>query len=273
VVLAAALSTTGSGWASTDLSAGQGPAVNAQVPVIRPMNDAEQQSIGCIASAAATMVATYAVGPSEIIMLVVGGVIVPSSSSVLAASLMATMASLGCVGGATITPLVTRAWKELNEEQPASVPVTEEVATLPSEMQALANAQQDQGERDYTYAQGMGCIVAGGGSALAGAAIGASETLMITAGGLLVPSASPTLWLGIISTLVAGTCSLGAVATPGLLWAYEQKENIGDSLSQVAGFSGDNMAAVQPIGATFTPVDRGTLVPMPSAVSLVTGVR
>jgi len=253
------------------MSVGQDPPVNVQASALRPMNDAEQQSIGCIASAAATMAATYAVGPSEIIMLVVGGLIVPSSSSVLLASLMATMASLGCVGGATITPLITRAWRDFNQEPPT--PAAETTPAPSAEIQSVADVQQEPDDRDYSFDQGMGCIVAGGGAALVGAAVGASETLMITAGGLLVPSASPTLWLGIISTLVAGTCSLGAVATPGVLWAYDQKENIGTALSQATGLSGDNAPAVQPIGATFTRVDSDTLVPMPSAASLVSGVR
>jgi membrane protein DedA with SNARE-associated domain len=272
--LAAMLGATGSGWANTEGTTSQEQISEARMATFRPMNDTEQQSIGCIASAAATMAATYAVGPSEIIMLVVGGVIIPSSSSVLFASLMATMASLGCVGGATITPLVTRAWKEFNaREQSAFTSAADTGAPPIVEVQTIAGDQVQEGEPDYVFEQGMGCIVAGGTSALAASAIGASETLMITAGGLLAPSTSPTLWLGIFSTLVAGTCSLGAVATPGLLWAYEQKRNIGASLSQAAGFASGATTAVHPIGATFTPIERGTLVPMPPAASLVGGVR
>ena len=49
---------------------------------------------------------------------------------------------------------------------------------------------------------------------------------MIAAGGLLVPSMSSTLWLGLTSTVVAATCALGATATPVVLWAVEQKDNI-----------------------------------------------
>jgi membrane protein DedA with SNARE-associated domain len=268
------LGATGSGWANTEGTSSQEQISDIQMATLRPMNDTEQQSIGCIASAAVTMAATYAVGPSEIIMLVVGGVIVPSSSSVLFASLMATMASLGCVGGATITPLVTRAWTEFKaRDQTASTSAADTRVPPFGEVQASIGDQEQEIEPDYVFEQGMGCIVAGGTSAIAATAIGASETLMITAGGLLAPSTSPTLWLGIFSTLVAGTCSLGAVATPGLMWAYEQKKNIGASLSQAAGFSRGTTAAVHPIGATFTPIERSALVPVPPVASLVGGVR
>ena len=212
---------------------------DAQTPAIRPMTDAEQQSTGCIVSAAATMGATLAVGPSEIVMLVVGGLIVPSSSSVLYLTLMGTMASLSCAAGATITPLVTRLWRESQQDPEA---VTDQTASAKGVEKPAEEAQKndDQGLSD-SLKQGIGCVAAGTGSAAYATLVGANETLMITAGGLLVPSSTSTLWLGLMSTLVAGTCSLGAAATPAVLWAYEQKDNIGANLAYQASLLADGI--------------------------------
>lgn len=203
---------------------------DAQAPAIRPMSDGEQQSAGCIVSAAAAMGATYVAGPSELVMLVVGGVIVPSSSSVLFLSLMGTMASLACAAGATITPLVTRVWRESHQEQGAADAAG---APPPKDEGAQASSGDQEGPSD-TLKQGIGCVVAGTGAATYATLAGATETLMVSAGGLLVPSAASTLWLGLMSTLLAGTCSLGAAATPAVLWAFEQKDNIGASLAYQA---------------------------------------
>jgi hypothetical protein len=98
-----------------------------------------------------------------------------------------------------------------------------------------AAAGGDQGGLSDATKQGIGCLVVGGGAlTYATFVAGATETLMIAAGGLLSPSTTPTLWLGLTATLVAGTCSLGAAATPAVLWALEQKDNIGANLSYQA---------------------------------------
>ena len=97
-------------------------------------------------------------------------------------------------------------------------------------------APADQGGLSDATKQGIGCIV-GATSALGYAAYvaGATETLMIAAGGLLAPSVTPTLWLGLTATVAAATCSMGAAATPAVLWAVEQKDNIGANLSFASG--------------------------------------
>lgn len=126
-VLATALVVTGPGWAATGamapggaLTLAEAPAADApasadQVPAIRPMTDGEKQAAGCVISGVGTMAATYAIGPSEMIMLIVGGLIVPSNSEALFISLMATMASMGCGAGAAITPAVLWAWKQTDQ--------------------------------------------------------------------------------------------------------------------------------------------------------------
>ena len=119
-VLAATLFMAGPVWAATGQMAGttvvaEAPAIpeaSDQVPAIRPMTDGEKAAAGCIISGTAAMTAAYAVGPSELIMLVVGGLIVPSSSEVLFIGLMSTMASMACGAGAAITPAVLWAVKQ-----------------------------------------------------------------------------------------------------------------------------------------------------------------
>ncbi|MEI8394040.1 MAG: hypothetical protein WCF85_04835 [Rhodospirillaceae bacterium] len=103
-----------------------------------------------------------------------------------------------------------------------------------------AAATADQGGLSDATKQGIGCIATGTGSlAYATFAGGATESLMLVAGGLLAPSVTPTLWLGLTATLVASTCAMGAAATPAVLWAVEQKDNIGANLiyqAKVIGF-------------------------------------
>jgi hypothetical protein len=70
----------------------------------RAMTDEERNSAMCILGATTGMAASYAVGPSEVIMLVVGGVVVPSSSSILFWGLFGTIAAAGCAIGELATP-------------------------------------------------------------------------------------------------------------------------------------------------------------------------
>ena len=75
--------------------------------------------------------------------------------------------------------------------------------------------------------QGIGCLAAGAGSLVfADYWAGAAESIMVIAGGVLVPSVTPTLWLALTSTMVAATCTLAATATPFVLWVADQRNNI-----------------------------------------------
>ncbi|MEI7608158.1 MAG: hypothetical protein WCJ64_12335 [Rhodospirillaceae bacterium] len=102
----------------------------------------------------------------------------------------------------------------------------------------------DQGGLSDNTKQGIGCLVAGGAAlSYATFVAGATETLMIAAGGLLSPSSTPTLWLGLASTLTAATCALGAAATPAVLWAAEQKDAIAAHLAASVRDAGHEIAA------------------------------
>ncbi len=88
-------------------------AAAGQPPAIRAMTDGEKAAAGCVISTVATMGTVYAIGPSEFIMVVVGGLIVPSSSPVLVVGLLGTIASMACGAGAAITPAVLWAVRQM----------------------------------------------------------------------------------------------------------------------------------------------------------------
>lgn len=86
---------------------------------------------------------------------------------------------------------------------------------------ALADISADANLSEATQS-GIGCLVAG--SAALGTALwaGPSEVVMIAAGGLLVPSGTTPLLVGLTATVAVASCSVGMAATPAVLWAIEQ---------------------------------------------------
>lgn len=70
--------------------------------------------------------------------------------------------------------------------------------------------------------QAYGCLVGGGAAAVLTAVAGATETVKIVAGGMLVPTNSLVLWVSLAGTVIASSCAMGALATPGVvrLWNY-----------------------------------------------------
>ena len=101
---------TGPVRAAADMDAAGPP------PAIRPMTDAEKAAAGCVLSAVGTMGIVYAIGPSEFVMNVVGGLIVPSSSPVLFVGLLSTIAGMACGAGAAFTPAVLWGWRQLGHQ-------------------------------------------------------------------------------------------------------------------------------------------------------------
>ena len=115
LAVVAVLLAIGSGYAmAADASSGGGSSQAVSSGAggffshIRPMNDGEVTSASCAGGATAGMAAAYAAGPSEVIMLIVGGMVVPSNSSVLFLGLFGTIAAAGCTIGSSLQPAV--AW-------------------------------------------------------------------------------------------------------------------------------------------------------------------
>ena len=95
----------------------QGPAPADQPPPIRPMTDGEKAAAACAISTVGTMGVVYAIGPSEVVMTVVGGMIVPSSSPVLFVGLISTIASMACGAAAAFTPALLWGWRHLGFQE------------------------------------------------------------------------------------------------------------------------------------------------------------
>jgi hypothetical protein len=45
---------------------------------------------------------------------------------------------------------------------------------------------------------------------------------MLIVGGLVIPSSSSILFLGVFGTIAAAGCTIGSLATPATAWLYHQ---------------------------------------------------
>lgn len=73
---------------------------------VRPMTDSEAASAGCLLLSGASVATAFAVGASEAIMLIGGGILVPGPvTSRLAIALVATLGGAACGMGAALTPV------------------------------------------------------------------------------------------------------------------------------------------------------------------------
>jgi hypothetical protein len=116
VVTGPALAATGAVVPDGVITVAEGQeAAGDQPPAIRAMTDGEKAAAGCVVSGAGALAATYAAGPSEVVMLMMGGLVVPSSSAVLFISLIGTMTSVACGAGAAVTPAVLWAWRQTGD--------------------------------------------------------------------------------------------------------------------------------------------------------------
>jgi len=107
------------------------------------------------------------------------------------------------------------------------------VAALLFVLPAFGEEAKQEELSDATQA-GIGCLVTSGATVSASMAAGPTELLMIAAGGLLVPSGSTALMVGLTATLFAAACSVGSTATPAVLWLTEQVNGFLDYRSKVA---------------------------------------
>lgn len=69
---------------------------------------------------------------------------------------------------------------------------------------------------------GIGCLVASSAAMTAALWAGPSETVMVAAGGLLVPSGTTPLLVGLTATVAVASCGVGTAATPAVMWFAEQ---------------------------------------------------
>jgi hypothetical protein len=55
---------------------------------------------------------------------------------------------------------------------------------------------------------------------------------MLWGGGMLIPSHAAAVWLTLFAQIGVSGCALGAIATPTVLWALDQSDNIQAKIRQ-----------------------------------------
>lgn len=88
--------------------------INANTAIANSSTVSEEEvtSFGCVLGGISLIGAAYWAGPSEAIMLWGGGLLTPSGSGVLAASIIGGLGAAGCSIGATIAPTLTWAYQQ-----------------------------------------------------------------------------------------------------------------------------------------------------------------
>jgi hypothetical protein len=194
---------------------------------LTPMSDAAAQGVGCLVLSVPTLAAAYALGPSEIMMLVTGAVIVPSTTPLLFITLSGILGAGACGIGAVATPSIqwlgerlssgggrTVAAKSASSDPGPAPPQGAEPLVQISDMTNQAMMSEDQ-------IQGLGCVI--GVLGLGGITLAAAPTEIVglSAGGLVLPSKSSLLLLGIVGTVLPAGCTMGAAASLPLLALYD----------------------------------------------------
>lgn len=106
------------------------------------LSEATQRSIGCLTMTSAAMLASLMAGPSEMIMIAAGGLLVPSGFTPLMVSLTATLGMFSCNVGYEATPVAL--WLA---EQVGVIPANPNAAldttqnTIPSNTLLVGNAE------------------------------------------------------------------------------------------------------------------------------------
>ena len=212
------------------LAAGTVPAlaeasVDAGSPAvaITPMPDAALPGAYCLAGATAAMVAAFAAGPTESLMILSGAMHLPSGTAVLFIPLMSILGGGACAIAAAAQPAVSwaieqsdniaarfigRSGAAAESDPPIVVPAGNAPAGAVRKNDAVATVRPlTEGET-----QSAGCVagaLAGFGAALA---TSPSEVAMLSSGANTIVSSTPILALGLLGTIVASGCVIGTYA-------------------------------------------------------------
>lgn len=77
---------------------------------VRPLSDSERQAFGCLWGTGAGVLATVTGGPTETILIIAGGALVPTNPIVLWMALSGTVLAAMCASSALAAPGVVRLW-------------------------------------------------------------------------------------------------------------------------------------------------------------------
>lgn len=205
----------------------------AQDVTIAPMPDAALPGAYCLAGAAAAMVAVFAAGPTESLMILSGAMHVPTGTAVLTIPLISILGGGACAIGAAAQPAVSWAIEQSDNIAAQVAAAGQSVFDSGSGDAGKANKEDavptvrplTEGET-----QSVGCVagaLAGFGAALATSPM---EVAMLSSGANTVVSTTPILALGLLGTIVASGCAIGTYAILPIQAFFNNFSTIGDSV-------------------------------------------
>jgi|GEM_PF-3084089 len=250
LILGTTVASGSAAWAvspSTERTASQDAAL------FTPMSDAAAMGVGCLVAGSSSLAAAYALGPTELMMLATGAVIVPSSSSLLFLALGGILGAGTCGVGAALTPSVM--WAAENSEGiKASLKPEPHLfgRSAPRKMDMTLDAQATQQAsalvRPMTEGelQGTGCLLGILGLGIVTLATAPTEIVMLAAGGVTAPSKTSLLMMGILGTVVPASCAIGSAASLPLIALYQNFDAnaIGQKLAAVLGWGRSSPTSV-----------------------------
>ncbi|CAK0741358.1 membrane hypothetical protein [Gammaproteobacteria bacterium] len=196
---------------------------NDSAKLFTPMSDGAMQGMGCFLATTAGLATAYVMGPTELMMLVTGAVIVPSKSSLLFIALGGILGAGTCSLGASLAPSVL--WANENFKG-ISERIHEGIKTT-------FKPKIEHGKTDTNYItseirpmnkgeiQGAGCLLGFLGIGAVALATAPTEAVMLAAGGVGVPSSTSLLMMGMLGTLLPAGCSLGSAFSLPVVELYQ----------------------------------------------------
>ena len=249
---------------------------------IAPMSDAAIQGGACLGAAAGAMGVAYAVGPSELMMIMTGAMHVSSGSAVMFIPMLSILGGVTCAMAASATPAVTWAIEQSDAIGAQFAPRGN--GLFGDSSYRVVDTGKDGAARSVramteTETQGAGCLVgalSGFGAAMATAPM---EVTMLSSGATTVASTTPLLAMGLLATIVTSGCVIGSMSALPITAFISNFGAIGDSIVQAAAGTAQAFANlisgrpdVQMTGPDIQLAD-SALLPDRQQISLILGVR
>jgi hypothetical protein len=209
---------------------GETAATPAAKVALAPMSDEAIMGAACLGAAAVTVVAAYALGPAELLMLASGAHHVASSASVMLVPMLGIIGGGACALAAVATPSVR--W------------LMGQADSIGARLGALAHWHREGGPVRGTSrppspvrpmseveTQSAGCVLGGLSNFAAAMATSPMEVVMLTSGGstsTVLITTTPLLGLGLLTTIVATGCVIGSLIAVPLEAVLDSSGLIGD---------------------------------------------
>ena len=234
--LVAALALMAAGVALADAPAGDNAAAASGAPA--PMSDSAAQGVGCLAAGVPSLGVAYLLGPTEIMMLVTGAVIVPSKSSLLLLALGGILGAGTCSVGAAATPAVLWAANNAGAITSSLAPSPPQTAVKASDAKSASVAPAAVVPMNEGEMQGAGCVVGVVGLGALTLAVAPTEMVMLAAGGVTAASKTSILMMGVLGTIIPASCTIGSAVTLPLVALYQNFDAhaVGQKLASLVGW-------------------------------------